>query len=144
MTTNNTKHHPHPNCLLCGNKNPWSLQLKFVADEDGNVSTLFKGRHVLQGYSGVLHGGVIASLLDSAMTNCLFRQGINAVTGELKVRYRHPVPCKAELVLRAGIKSSKRPLFHMKAELLLENKLMAKATAKFMETPEIEIGQNRK
>lgn len=107
--------------------------MRFQANDDGDVIAQFKGRYVLQGYNGILHGGVIASLLDSAMTNCLFQQGINAVTGELNVRYRHSVPCDAELELRARVVSEKRPLFLVESELLMGSKIMAKATAKFME-----------
>jgi len=133
MSIEKKEGHPHPHCLLCGDKNPWSLQLRFQANDDGDVIAQFKGRYVLQGYNGILHGGVIASLLDSAMTNCLFQQGINAVTGELNVRYRHSVPCDAELELRARVVSEKRPLFLVESELLMGSKIMAKATAKFME-----------
>ncbi|MDD3118880.1 MAG: PaaI family thioesterase [Victivallales bacterium] len=129
--------HPHPHCLLCGDRNPWSLQLRFTAAADGEVSTWFKGRQALQGYSGFLHGGVIASLLDSAMTNCLFQQGIRAVTGELKIRYRHPIPCRAELDLRARVTAAKPPLFQLEAELRQETRVMARATAKFMQKEEL-------
>lgn len=123
----------HPHCLLCGDRNPWSLKLRFSAAEDGGVRATFKGHRILEGYDGLLHGGVIASLLDSTMTNCLFQRGVNAVTGELNVRYRHSVPCDAELELRAQVVSEKRPLFLVESELLMASKIMAKATAKFME-----------
>lgn len=129
--------HPHPHCLLCGDRNPWSLRLQFSADADGGVSTPFRGRPALQGYDGLLHGGVIASLLDSAMTNCLFRKGIRAVTGELKIRYRHPVPCHAELKLRARVVRDSNPLFFVESELLMEEQVMARASAKFMRKAEL-------
>ena len=133
-----TKSHSHSHCLLCGDKNPWSLQLQFQADCNGEVTARFKGRYALQGYDGILHGGVIASLLDSAMTNCLFQQGINALTGELRVRYRHPVPCNANLELRARVATENRPLFVVESELLKDHEVMAEATAKFMERPKDE------
>lgn len=109
--------------------------MRFKANYDGEVIAQFKGHYALQGYNGILHGGVIASLLDSAMTNCLFLQGVNAVTGELNVRYRHSIPCDAELELRARVANENRPLFLMKAELLMNSKVMAHATAKFMQRP---------
>ena len=107
--------------------------MRFKANDDGEVTAIFKGSYLLQGYNGILHGGVIASLLDSAMTNCLFQQGVNAVTGELNVRYRHSIPCNAALELRARVASEIPPLFRMKAELLMNGKVMAHATAKFMQ-----------
>ena len=77
----------HSRCLLCGNLNPRSLNLSFQAAEDGGVRTRFKADTELQGYDDILHGGVIASLLDAAMTHCLFHHGVQAVTGDLHVRF---------------------------------------------------------
>lgn len=134
MNSKKVKFHPH--CLLCGSKNPQGLHLRFIVDEDDHVSARFKGNDILQGYDGILHGGVIASLLDSAMMNCLFYQGIKAVTGELTIRYRYSVPCHAELELRARISAVKQPLFKMESELVMDGRVMAEATAKFMEQKE--------
>lgn len=122
----------HRHCLLCGDRNPWSLKLRFTAFEDGEVRAVFKGRRLLEGYDGLLHGGVIASLLDSAMTNCLLQQGIEAVTGELNVRYLHPVSCTAELELRARVATERRPLYVLTSELVTEGRSVARASAKFM------------
>ena len=130
MKRNLERLHPHPDCLLCGDNNPNGLHLGFVAIGNGEVKAAFKGNHLLQGYEGVLHGGVIASLLDSAMTNCLFFQGVSAVTGELNVRYRLPIPCCAELELRAWLVVEKRPLFELRAEVLMGERIMARATAR--------------
>jgi acyl-coenzyme A thioesterase PaaI-like protein len=134
---NIAKHgHPHPNCLLCGHENPWSLQLSFTPGEGGKVFARFQGRNELQGYDGILHGGVIAALLDSAMTNCLFQHKVRAVTGDLRIRYRHPVPATAELEIRAVIEFIKPPLYVMKAEIRQNNKSMATASAKFIRITE--------
>lgn len=122
----------HPHCLLCGDRNPRGLKLRFSVTADGGVRADFKGRRILQGYDNLLHGGVIASLLDAAMTNCLFQHGIVAVTGELKVRYLHPVPCDAELELRARVTAERRPLYMLTSELLAEGRPAARASAKFM------------
>lgn len=125
----------HSHCILCGDRNPWSLQLDFTAGEDGTVRASFQGRRLLQGYDGLLHGGVIASLLDSAMTNCLLRQEIPALTGELRIRYLRPVPCDKVLELRAAVTSSRPPLYMLASELRLDGVLMARASAKFMNFP---------
>ena len=81
----------HPFCLVCSQSNPMGLGLKFNSHDDGSVSTSFLGHFALEGFQGCLHGGLIASLLDGAMTNCLFARGLVAMTAELKVRYRKPV-----------------------------------------------------
>lgn len=121
----------HERCLICGTKNPWSLRLSF--DFDGIHSyAAFKPHPGLQGYMGIVHGGIISAVLDSAMTNCLFYHNIKAVTGELKVKFIHPVPCSQTAGLRAWIQTSRSPLYIMKSELTLDKRIMAWAEAKFM------------
>jgi acyl-coenzyme A thioesterase PaaI-like protein len=80
-----------------------------------------------------MHGGMIASLLDGAMTNCLFAHGHIAMTGELKVRYREPVIIGEEMLLRAWITRSQPPLHLLEAELKQEGCVKATASAKFVE-----------
>lgn len=44
-----------------------------------------------QGYDGVVHGGILAALVDDAMANCLWLRGIPVVTAKMALRYRQPV-----------------------------------------------------
>lgn len=123
----------HPFCLVCSLSNPLGLGLKFICEEDGSVSTRFPGHPGLEGFQGLLHGGVIALLLDGAMTNCLFAHGCVAVTGALNVRYRGPVVIGEEMNIRAWITRSSPPLHLLAAELKQGDHVKATATAKFME-----------
>ena len=107
--------------------------MHFCATNDGWVCSEFQAHENLQGYDGILHGGIIASLLDAAMTHCLFHLGIQAVTGELSIRFLHPVNCDSKLTVRACILLENPPLYVVKAELIHEDKIMAKAEAKFMQ-----------
>jgi uncharacterized protein (TIGR00369 family) len=93
----------------------------------------FQAHAGLQGYDGVLHGGVIASLLDAAMTHCLFHQGVQAVTGDLHIRFVRPVACDLAVDLRAWIVSAAPPLYRLRAELAHEGTLLAWGEAKFMQ-----------
>jgi len=122
----------HIRCLLCGQENPWSLNLSFNPGPDGGVSAEFQPHSGLQGYPNILHGGVIAALLDAAMTHCLFHHNIQAVTGDLHVRFVQPVPCGSVVSMRALIVSVSTPLYHLKAELIHEGQIMAWAEAKFI------------
>ena len=126
-------HNGHSRCLLCGNLNPRSLNLSFQAAGDGVVRTRFEAHTDLQGYDDILHGGVIASLLDAAMTHCLFHRGVQAVTGDLHVRFVRPVPCNVSLEIRAWVLASRPPLYHLRAEIILDERVMAWAEAKFMQ-----------
>jgi len=122
----------HRHCLLCGDLNPGSFGLRFTPDEGGGVRAVFRGNDGLQGYPGILHGGIIASLLDSAMTHCLFQRGVQAVTADLNVRYKHAIPCGEKLDLKAWLVKGHPPLYRLKAKLLLGNRTMAHGEARFM------------
>ncbi|RPJ86279.1 MAG: PaaI family thioesterase [Acidobacteria bacterium] len=125
----------HAHCLVCGALNPIGLRLDFHVEDVRTVSASLKVGWLLQGYSGVLHGGVISSLLDAAMTHCLFHRGIEAVTAELLVRYLRPVPVDAPLELRAILTHEFPPLYRLRAELRQADQLMAYARAKFVHRP---------
>ena len=110
-----------------------SLGLRFYPGDDGDINATFQAHPGLQGYQGILHGGVVSSLLDSAMTNYLFHQGIEAVTGDLHVRFVKSVPCDARMELRAWLLKASPPLYRLKGELVIDGQTMAWAEAKFME-----------
>ncbi|NCC77305.1 MAG: PaaI family thioesterase [Clostridia bacterium] len=122
----------HDHCLLCGALHPRSWKLTFTPDMNGEVSTKFVAGKELQGYDNLVHGGVICSLLDAAMTHCLFHQSIQAVTGDLRVRFLHPVACDIPLELRARLIFACPPLYQLQAELRCDGQLMARAEGKFM------------
>lgn len=124
----------HRHCIVCGVANRSGLRLEFVSCSDGSVMTIFPCSSLYQGYSGILHGGIISCLLDGAMTNCLFANDITATTGELNIRYLHPVRVGCPAVIRAKIDRSRPPLHIVQAELTQENKLQVRATAKFMDS----------
>ena len=123
----------HSRCLFCGNLNPRSLNLSFQAAGGGVVKTRFKARADLQGYDDILHGGVIAALLDAAMTHCLFYRGIQAVTGDLHVRFVQPVSCNVSMEIRAWMLTSHPPLYRLRAEIVVDERVMAWAEAKFVQ-----------
>lgn len=126
----------HPFCLVCSGSNPYGLALQFEVAPDGILSAAFQANPVLEGYQGLLHGGITASLLDGAMTNCLFAQGIVALTAELRIRYFTPVLIGSEIRLRAWIQERHPPLYQVQAELTQEDCVRAAASAKFMERHE--------
>lgn len=123
----------HPFCVVCSGSNPYGLALKVEGFSGGVLTASFHPNPGLEGYEGRLHGGITASVLDGMMTNCLFAQGVRAVTAELRVRYREPVLVGPEISLRAWIERRHAPLFLLGAELVQENCIKAIATAKFME-----------
>jgi acyl-coenzyme A thioesterase PaaI-like protein len=129
------EHDPHPGCVVCGRGNARGLHLEFVRRPDGSVEGSFRAGAAFEGYPRQMHGGVIAMLLDGAMTNCLFRHGHVAVTAELSVRFRRPVAVDRAATLRAWIERARPPLRRAAAELLQGGRVMATAHAKFLDRP---------
>ena len=123
----------HANCVVCGTANGHGLRLVFRRSEDGSVQATFACEKAYEGYADVLHGGVISSLLDGAMTNCLFSHGHPCVTAELTVRFRHPVCTDTTATVRAWMEHCVPPLHVLKAELVQDGQLKATARGKFME-----------
>ena len=122
----------HDRCIICGRRNRRGLGLRFKACRDGSVEASFACPESYEGYSGVLHGGVVSALLDSAMTNCLFAQGLEAFTAELNVRFLKPVRTLHPALVRACLTRSCPPLFRLEATLHQTGSLMARATASFI------------
>ena len=109
------------------------LGLRYTLDDDGSVYTSFLGHPALEGFEGLLHGGIIAALLDGTMLQCVFAHGYIGLTAELKIRYRRPVVIGEEMLVRGKLMRVTRPLFHLRAELTQGGFVKATATGKFMQ-----------
>ena len=141
MELRETREQAHSNCVVCSPVNSRSLSVEFAASDDGRVQARFDCDKAFEGYAGILHGGVIASLLDGAMTNCMFAHGIPAITAELNVRFRHPVVTSHAATVRAWVERSSPPLHLLRAEVVQDQQLKATAHGKFMERPQLADGE---
>ncbi len=122
----------HPACVVCDPANPFSLNLNCKADDHGGVSSRFEPKPWMAGFTGQLHGGIVSALLDGAMTQCLFAQNTKAVTAVLHTRFRKPVPIDQALQVRAWLKDTDGKRHQLKAELHLNDALLADAEATFL------------
>lgn len=126
----------HANCVVCSSSNKHGLGLSFTSLPDGSVEAMFDCNQVFEGYHNMLHGGITSTLLDGAMTNCMFAHGIHAVTAELNIRFRHPVACCQSVTVRAWIVRSTSKLHLLQAEISQKGQIMATATGKFVRIEE--------
>jgi uncharacterized protein (TIGR00369 family) len=124
--------HRHEACLLCGDRNPRSLRLRFRAAKDDSVHARLRPDTQLQGYIGILHGGVVSAFLDAAMTHCLFHRNVEAVTADLHVRFVQPIRCRESLHLSARILTARSPYYLLRAELRQKGCVKAWAEGKFL------------
>ena len=81
-------------CFVCGRKNPAGLHLEFTDNGADEVVSEFVLAPVHQGYPGMAHGGILATILDETGGRVVLIDDPNAlfVTAKLEVRYRKPVP----------------------------------------------------
>jgi len=121
----------HTNCFACGSNNGVGLRLNFHKQEDGSVSGDFFADPKFEGYSGIIHGGIIATLLDSAMTHCLLMKDIPALTGRLSIKYSTPIRTGTVVKLEAKIVDQFHGMFILEGRALVDGKKVASAEAKY-------------
>lgn len=132
MRTTRCREHPH--CYACREPADGGLGLCFAPDGAGGVLAEWMPSALWEGYPGMLHGGIIATLLDSAMVHVLFAAGVVARTADLHVRYRAPVLIRDRVQLHAELRDQRPPFFRLDAALWQKGIRCACAEAKFLST----------
>ncbi len=75
------------NCFVCGEQNPNGLQLTFKDGSTGVYATWVPNK-ACESFQGTVHGGIITTVLDEAMSKAIIARGWEAFTVELNVRFR--------------------------------------------------------
>ena len=82
---------PHTaGCVVCGRDNPHGLRCSLHVDEaTGQITTDFLAGREHIGFEGIVHGGLLSTVLDEAMVWAAIWSAKRAcVAGELSVRFR--------------------------------------------------------
>ncbi|MGC2619344.1 MAG: PaaI family thioesterase [Acidobacteriaceae bacterium] len=93
-------------CFGCGLSNPSGMRLRFFVDEAGNIVCHTRLARRFAGPPGHAHGGIIATLLDEAMSKANRARNILAMTRHLEIDYLRPVPLAVLLTLTARHRES--------------------------------------
>ena len=127
---------PHTRgCIVCGKENPHGLRAHLNVDErTGTVTCEFVCRPEHIGFEGMIHGGVLATLLDEAMVWAATWAGRRfCVCGELNVRFRQPVLVGQRLRVEARVVSNRTRLIETEASVRDEaGKLLVGAEGKYV------------
>lgn len=123
-------------CFACGQRNPAGLKMIFRVEEDTIVCD-FTPREEHQGFPGVIHGGIIATVMDEALnrTSMLAERPTWTMTGRLETRYRRYVPYGPLLRVRASLVSQRGRMLQATGKLTLaedERIVLAEAQGTFM------------
>ena len=117
-------------CYVCGKKNPQGFKLDFAhpAKKRLTAEVVFRPEH--QGYKNIVHGGMIAMLLDEMMVNLAWVEGAPSVTAELGVRLKKAVKVGEKVFLEGRIdKEGPRAIYASASAKNTKGELLATATA---------------
>ena len=135
-TVANIRNLVHPRCVVCSFRNGSGLHLEFDVSDDGSVKADFQCNKAFEGYPGILHGGVISTILDGAMGHCMFARGQAAVTVEMTTRFRCPVITEHSATVLARITRSSHPLYLLEAQIIQDGEIKATAKSTFYDQPD--------
>jgi uncharacterized protein (TIGR00369 family) len=96
-------HTAHNRCFGCGQANVNGLRLEFLLAPDGAVVSLPVVADAFEGHPGFLHGGIIATLLDEAMSKAVRALGRPSMTRKMEVDYLRPVPSGTPLRIEGRV-----------------------------------------
>lgn len=125
-------------CFVCGVENHFGLKLKFYETEPGHVLAETIVPAHFQGYPGVVHGGIVAAMLDEVSGRTMIRGEPPRwmVTAKMEVRYRKPVPVGKLLLLEGLAKQDKGRIATVVGSICDENHvLLAELEAVLAEIP---------
>jgi len=121
-------------CFVCGKKNPSGLKLEFALDPvSGTAETELRFPRHLQGWKSIVHGGLVATVLDEVMIYAAGAAGFRCATGEISVRYLKPVATESPVRFRARVTGRKSRLITAEAEAVdVSGRTAARASGKLI------------
>lgn len=107
-------------CFACGQENPIGLKLRFTWDGQAARSE-FTPTELHQGWWGIVHGGIIACLIDEATSYATLFDKMTTVTARMEVRLLSPIPINQPLSIVGSITKKTRKVAHTRATITLRD-----------------------
>ena len=121
----------HTTCFACGAENKHGLHLEFK-DKSNGCSCEVSIPSQFQSYDGIVHGGIVATMLDAAMVHILRGQcGDAPMTCRLEVKYLRAVPPGENITVNARRRGKRGKIMLADAELLCSGICYARARGAF-------------
>ena len=120
----------YPNCFGCGKNNPNGLQLTF-RHQGGALVTDFTPGGTHEGWPGIVHGGIISTLLYEVMENLAYQNGTVAMMRDLEVNFRRPAKIGRRITAVARLELSADREMSVTATLV-QNNLVAEGSARLV------------
>ncbi len=90
-------------CFVCGPTHPIGLRIRYELTGDGVVNARWVPSHAWEGFRGIIHGGIVCTVLDEAMSKAVAASAGEALTAEMRVRFRRRIQPGQELAIRGWI-----------------------------------------
>lgn len=129
---------PSNHCFVCSKINPLGLQMRFE-QRDGIVSSRFIPGTWHEGWQGLVHGGILAAVLDEAMAYTLFFRSQQGVTAKMEVRYRAAVGPADILDVEAWVTRDTRRLVSTEARISRGDEIVAEAAGTYLKQAMIDV-----
>ncbi len=116
--------HKQPNaahCFVCGTENPNGLGLSFYDDGENTVQSVFSISEKFQGYPGIAHGGILATILDEVVGRVAMIEDHHRfmMTVNMQVQFRNPVPLNTNIKAEGKIIKIKGRLCKAHGQIVL-------------------------
>ncbi len=138
MTKIVRKHENSRHCFICGLENRIGLKAEFFETEDGELAAVFSPTADHQSYPGVVHGGISAAVLDELIGRAINIKNPDmfAMTVELNMQYKKPVPYGKKLVAKAHITKDSSRIYEGEGIIYNENnEICVIAAGKYFKMP---------
>jgi uncharacterized protein (TIGR00369 family) len=127
-------HSANNRCFGCGPANQNGMHLEFFRAEDGSLVSFSIIPNTFEGPPGYLHGGIIATLLDEAMSKAVRAQGSISMTRKIEIEYLRPVPSGTQLRIEGRVVRNESRKHWAEARILNEGgTVLAEAKGLFIE-----------
>ncbi len=108
-------------CFVCGSQNASGLHVRFDRDGDDGCRAEYTARVEHAGWPGLMHGGLLFTLMDEAAAWALRYAGLHGVTGRADARFRRPVTVGSRLAITGRIVDRARRAVRVRAEIRRED-----------------------
>ena len=116
-------------CFACGQNNPVGLKIKVKRDVKTAKIEFTPNKHH-QGWDGIVHGGILSTLLDEAMGYAAIFSGLTCVTARMQVKLRRPAYIDELLVVTGAVAKNTRKTLETEATISLKDgTIIAESTA---------------
>jgi uncharacterized protein (TIGR00369 family) len=104
-------------CYVCGIENEAGLRLPFRKDDSGGSRAEYVARPEHAGWPGIIHGGLLFTLMDEAVAWACTYAGSRCVTARAEARFRVPAQVGALLVITGRVTHATSRALRARAEI---------------------------